>query len=210
MSANLDTPELGRSLYPFLSEVAEMRRRARQLIQDSTVTADVTAAPITILRLLNEALTTEMICVLRYKRHSIMAGGAVAASVPEEFLKYAQEEQGHADQIAERILQLGGEPNVCPVQATHPDDSEDIEADTLADMLEEDLIAERIAIQSYREIVQYLGTSDPVTRQLLESILAVEVGHAEELATMRAAVLRRERTGATSTRLPVLELQGAA
>jgi bacterioferritin len=206
MSANLNSPELDRSMYPFLSEVAEMRRRARQHIQDGAVTADHAAVQATVLRLLNEALATEITCVMRYRRHSALAGGAVAETARDEFLKYAAEEQGHAEQIAARIVQLGGEANLSALSLSDAGDGEDIEADALADLLEEDLIAERIAIDSYREIVQFLGTSDPTTRQLLESILAVEAGHAEELATMRAELLRRDRASATSIRLGVLEL----
>lgn len=207
MSANLNSPELD-GMYPFLSGVADRRRRARQHIEAGAVTAGFEAVRLTVLRLLNEALTTELICVVRYRRHCAMSGGTEAETVRGAFLKYAQEEQGHADRIAERIVQLGGEPNLNPLALHAAGDCEDIEAGTLADMLEEDLIAERIAIESYREIVQYLGTNDPTTRQLLESILAVEAGHAEELASMREQLLRKERAagGATSVRLPVLQL----
>src|ERR1039458_6954207 len=203
MSADLNSPELDR-MYPFLSGVADRRRRARQHIEAGAVTAGFEAVRLTVLRLLNEALTTELICVVRYRRHCAMSGGTEAETVRGEFLRYAQEEQGHA----ERIVQLGGEPNLNPLALHAAGDCEDIEAGTLADMLEEDLIAERIAIESYREIVQYLGTNDPTTRQLLESILAVEAGHAEELASMREQLLRKERAagGATSVRLPVLQL----
>ncbi|HEY5020187.1 MAG TPA: ferritin-like domain-containing protein, partial [Steroidobacteraceae bacterium] len=171
--------------------MAEMRRRARRHIQDGAVTADQSAVKATVLRLLNEALATEVACVMRYRRHSALAGGAVAETVRDEFLKYAAEEQGHAEQIAERIVQLGGEANLSSLGLPDARDCEDIEAEALADLLEEDLIAEGIAIDSYREIVQFVGASDPTTRQLLESILAVEAAHAEELAGMRAELLRR-------------------
>jgi bacterioferritin len=207
MSANLSSPELDRSMYPFLSEMAEMRRRARQHIQAGAATSDDLAVRKTVLRLLNEALATEIVCVLRYRRHSALAGGAVAETVRGEFLKYAAEEQGHAEQLAERIVQLGGEANLQMLGMPDARECEDIEAEALADLLEEDLIAERIAIDSYREIVQFLGVNDAVTRQLLESILAVERSHEKELAAMRAELLRRERSGATSSRLPVLEVQ---
>jgi bacterioferritin len=193
-------------MYPFLSEVAERRRRARRHIQNGAVCADETAIQATVLRLLNEALATEVLCVLRYRRHSALAGGAVAEAVRGEFRKYAAEEQGHAEQIAARIAQLGGEANLTSLGLPDAREGEDIEADALADLLEEDLIAERIAIGSYREIVQFLGANDPATRQLMESILAVETTHAEELAGMRAELLRRDRAGATSARLPVLEV----
>jgi bacterioferritin len=207
MSANLKNPELNR-MYPFLSEVAERRRRTRKHIE-AAPSADPAATRITVLRLLNEARTTELVCVLRYQRHSAIADGTVADAIRSEFLKYAREEQGHADQLAERIVQLGGEPNRVPLALHNAGQAEDGDADTLADMLEEDIIAERIAIESYREIVQYLGSNDPATRQLLEAILAVETGHAGELASMREEALRRQRSApeATSARLPVLELQ---
>jgi bacterioferritin len=213
MSANLFSAELD-GFYPFLSEVAQMRRRARRLIEQAlgAATEHSTAHP-TVLQLLNEALTTELVCVSRYRNHSMLAGGALAESVRAEFLKYAQEEQGHAEQLAKRILQLGGEPNLqAPVASSAPAASpaDEIEAEALADLLEEDLIAERIAIESYREIVQFVGASDARTRQLLEAILAVEITHAQELAAMRSEMLRRDRLGGTtSTTLPRLELQCA-
>jgi bacterioferritin len=210
MSANLTSYDRD-GVYPFLSEVAEMRRRARQHIQAATTNADQSVAHPTVLRLLNEALTTELACVSRYRSHSAMTDGAVADSVRDEFLKYAQEERGHAVQLAERIVQLGGEPVLQPPgeYSTPANGSiEQIEADGLADLIEEDLIAERIAIESYREILQYLGANDPTTRQLLESILAVEVAHAEELASLRSELLRRDRQASiSSVRLPMLELQ---
>jgi len=201
MEANRNSAPLDR-MYPFLSAVAERRRRARRHID-----AGEAGRP-TVLHLLNEALSTELVCVLRYRRHAALPAAAMAETVRGGFLKYAREEQGHADQIAARIVQLGGEPNMTPPAVQADEDAEDGGANTLADMLEEDLIAERIAIDSYREIVQYLGSSDPTTRQLLESILAVESGHAEELASLREDLLRKERSpGASSTRLPILDLQ---
>jgi bacterioferritin len=210
VSTNHSSTELD-GLYPFLSEVAEMRRRTRQHIQTAADGTELAPDHPAILRLLNEALTTERVCVNRYRRHSTLAGGAVAEALRAEFLKDAREEQGHAYQLAERISQLGGNPNLQPLDSTVPAGPEqELEAEALVDLLEEDLIAERIAIESYREIVQFLGSADPDTRQLLEAILAVEVVHAQELATMRSEVLRRDRlTGGTSTSLPRLELQCA-
>lgn len=212
MSTNHSSTELD-GVYPFLSEVAEMRRRARQHIQTAAAGADLAPDHPAILQLLQEALATELVCVNRYRKHSNLAGGAVADALRAEFLKYAREEQGHADQLAERISQLGGTPSLPPPPAEpmSPAGAEqELEAEALVDLLEEDLIAERIAIESYREIVQFLGTTDPHTRQLLEAILAVEVLHAQELATMRSEVLRRDRlNGSTSTTLPRLELQCA-
>lgn len=189
-----DTP------YTFLSDIADIRRRARQHIQDGAVTPGYAADRDTVLRLLNEALATELVCVLRYRRHYFMASGALAEAIKGEFMKHAQEEQGHADQIAERIVQLGGAPNFNPEGMTSRSHAEYAEGETLADMLEEDLIAERVAIESYREIVQYLGTKDSTTRRMLESILAVEEEHAEEIASMRQDLLRRDRAASGSGR----------
>jgi bacterioferritin len=209
MSVDFNSAELGRNLYPFLSEVADMRRRTRQHIQDAAFPDDPAAVQSTVLRLLQEALATELICVSRYRRHSVLADGATDL-LRGEFLKYAQEEQGHVEQIAERIVQLGGVPNLTSAAVTYSHDVDDLEADTIADMLAEDLIAERIAIQSYGEIVQYLTANDPITGRMLECILALEVAHADELVNMRASLLRSDRSGATSTRLPLIELKGAA
>lgn len=214
MSANRYSAELD-GLYPFLSEVAQMRRRARRHIERAAAApAGPSAAHPTVLQLLNEALATELMCVSRYRNHSMLAGGALAESVRGEFLKYAREEEGHAEQLTKRILQLGGEPNL---QAPAPQAvsaqtglADEIEAEALVDLLEEDLIAERIAIESYREIVQFVGASDALTQQLLEAILTVEIAHAQELAAMRSEILRRDRlSGTTSTTLPRLELQCA-
>ena len=211
MSTNHSSAELD-GLYPFLSEVAEMRRRARQHIQAASAGA-MAPDPAAVLQLLNEALATELVCVSRYRKHSTLAGGPWAEALRTEFLKYAREEQGHADQLAKRISQLGGTPQLpsAPSDSMSPAGAEqELEAEALVDLLEEDLIAERIAIDSYREIVQFLGSADPPTGQLLEAILALEVVHAQELAAMRSEVLRRDRlTGSTSTTLPRLELQSA-
>jgi bacterioferritin len=184
--------------YPFLSEIAEIRRRARQHIADGAVTGNYAADRDVVLRLLNEALATEVVCVLRYRRHYYMASGSVAEAIKDEFLQHSQEEQQHADQLAERIVQLGGAPNLNPQGMVERSHSEYAEGESLADMIEEDLIAERIAIESYREIIQYIGDKDSTTRRLFESILAIEEQHAEELSSMRQDVLRKER-GTTGT-----------
>jgi bacterioferritin len=212
LSANSVSAQLD-GLYPFLSEVAAVRRRARTHIEAASAATAVSPTHPTVLQLLNEALSTELICVSRYRNHCVLGGGALAESVRSEFLKYVREEQGHADQLAERILELGGEPNTSVPALPSPSaavPSEELEADALVDLLEEDLIAERVAIDSYREIAQFVGTCDPRTRQLLEAILAVEVAHARELAAMRSELLRRDRlTGSTSTSLPRLDLRCA-
>jgi bacterioferritin len=179
--------------YPFLSGVADIRRRARRHIQDGAVTTSYGADRDTVLRLLNEALATELVCVVRYKRHSHIAGEMVAETIRDELLQHANEEQVHADRIAERIVELGGAPNLNPDGLGERSHSESSEGEDLAEMLAEDLIAERIAIESYREIIQYLGNKDETTRQLFESILAVEEEDAQELRSLREDMLRRER-----------------
>jgi bacterioferritin len=209
MSANINSPEQDR-MYPFLSEIAEIRRRARRHILAGSTSAVASSEPAvsTVITLLNEALATELICVARYRRRAAMSGEPLVEALRVEFQKYAQEEQGHADQLAARITQLGGQPNTEPLPVHDPVDLEHLDVDTIADMLEEDLIAERIAIDSYREILTYLGSGDSNTRELLDAILRVEIAHAGELSARRAEALRRERiaSGATSSRLPALEL----
>jgi len=169
---------------PFLTDVKTLRKRARQHIERGAVTEGYTADRETVLKLLNEALATEIICVLRYRRHYFMASGLEAQSVAAEFLQHATEEQGHADQIAARIVQLGGEPNFSPDGLSTRSHAEYVEGTDLIDMIKEDLVAERIAIDSYREMVAYCGTEDPTTRRLLEEILGVEEEPAEDLVSM--------------------------
>ncbi len=168
----------------FLTDVKELRRRARQHIENGAVTEGYRGDRQTVIRLLNEALATEIVCVLRYKRHYFMASGINAQAVAAEFLEHANEEQGHADQIADRITQLGGAPNLSPEGMLSRSHSEYVEGDTLVDMLREDLVAERVAIDSYAEMVRYVGENDPTTRRMLEGILAVEEEHAEDLKTL--------------------------
>jgi bacterioferritin len=201
MSANMSSSERDQS-YPFLSEVADIRRRARQHIADGAVTANDAADRTVVLRLLNEALATELVCVLRYRRHYFMATGLLAEAIKDEFLRHSQEEQQHADQLAERIVQLGGQPNFSPQGMIDRSHSEYIDGETLADRVEEDLIAERIAIESYREIIQYIGEKDTTTRRLFESILAVEEQHAEELARMREDLMNKSRGSVVSNGTP--------
>ena len=169
---------------PFLTDVQTLRKRAREHIEHGAVTQGYSADRETVLKLLNEALATELICVLRYRRHYFMASGLEAQSVAAEFLQHANEEQGHADQIAARIVQLGGEPNFSPDGLSTRAHAEYVEGTDLIDMIKEDLVAERIAIDSYREMVSYCGNEDPTTRRLLEGILAVEEEHAEDLVSM--------------------------
>ena len=168
----------------FLSDIQTLRRRAREHIAEGAVTPGYHADREVVLKLLNEALATEIICTLRYKRHYYMAKGTHAESVASEFLQHAQEEQQHADQLAERITQLGGAPDFSPEGLTTRSHAEYVEGDSLEDMIKEDLVAERIAIDSYREMVSYLGQDDPTSRRLLEEILAKEEEHADDLASL--------------------------
>jgi len=169
---------------PFLTDIETIRRRARRHIEQGAVTDGYTADRKTVLKLLNESLATEIVCVLRYKYHYYMASGIHAKSVAAEFLEHAAEEQGHADRIAERITQLGGKPDFSPDGLLTRSHSEYVEGNDLVSMIEEDLVAERIAIDSYREIAQYLGNDDPTTRRMMEEILANEEEHAEDLKTL--------------------------
>ena len=169
---------------PFLSDVKAIRERARRHIEEGPVTPAYEADKETVLKLLNEALATEIVCTLRYRRHYFMAEGLVAEAVKKEFLVHAQEEQEHADQIAERIVQLGGSPDFNPEGLAMRSHAEYKEGTTLTDMIQEDLVAERVAIESYKEIINWIGPRDPTTRRLLESVLAVEEEHADELRSM--------------------------
>ncbi|HSP33549.1 MAG TPA: ferritin-like domain-containing protein [Thermoanaerobaculia bacterium] len=171
---------------PFLTDVAELRRRARQHIQEGAVTEGYRANRETVTKLLNEALATEVVCVLRYKRHYYMAQGLNSDPIASEFLQHANEEQGHADQIANRIVQLGGSPNLNPEGMLMRSHSEYVEGQTLLDMIKEDLIAERIAIDSYTDMIRYVGDDDITTRRMLEGILSVEEEHADDLASFLA------------------------
>ncbi|MCA3186442.1 ferritin-like domain-containing protein [Cupriavidus sp.] len=166
---------------PFLTDIKTIRERARQHIDDGAVTAGYDAERDTVIKLLNEALATEIVCTLRYRRHYFMAKGPNSKSVADEFLAHSNEEQGHADQIAERIVQLGGEPDLSPDGLASRSHAEYVEGTSLADMIKENLVAERIAIDTYREIIQYIGEKDPTSRRLMESILAVEEEHADEM-----------------------------
>src|SRR5438309_293158 len=169
---------------PFLTDIKTLRERARQHLEQGAVTPGYKGDRQTAIRLLNEALATEIVCVLRYKRHYFMATGINAQSVAAEFLQHANDEQGHADQIAQRIVQLGGEPNLNPEGLLTRSHAEYVEGDSLTDMIKEDLVAERIAIDSYRDIIQYLGNDDPTSRRMMETILAVEEEHADDLVNL--------------------------
>lgn len=171
---------------PFLTDVKELRRRARKHIEEGAVTEGYRGNRDTVINLLNEALATEIVCVLRYKRHYFMAQGIHADPIAQEFLTHANEEQGHADQIAGRIVQLGGSPNFSPEGLLTRSHSEYVEGQTLVEMIREDLVAERVAIDSYTEMIRYIGDNDITTRRMLEEILAVEEEHADDLASFLA------------------------
>ncbi len=166
---------------PFLTDIKTIRERARKHIEDGAITESYKADRKKVIELLNEALATEIVCVLRYKNHYFRASGINAPQVAAEFLQHAGEEQVHADQIADRIIQLGGEPNLSPEGLLTRSHSEYVEGKDLNDMIKEDLVAERIAIESYTEMVRYIGDGDPTTRRMLEGILAMEEEHADDL-----------------------------
>jgi bacterioferritin len=169
---------------PFLTDVKTLRQRARQNMDAGAVTSNYGADPKVVVEVLNAALATEIVCVLRYKRHYFMAQGIASESVKAEFAEHATQEQEHADRLAERIVQLGGEPDLDPDTLTKRSHSEYKPGDSLVDMLHEDLVAERVAIESYREIVEWLHGKDPTSKRLLEDILAVEEEHAEDIQSL--------------------------
>jgi bacterioferritin len=172
---------------PFLKDVEAMRRRAREHLEDGAVTESYRGRRDAVVRLLNDALATELVCVLRYKRHAFTAKGIHAEPVVAEFRQHAVEEQAHADRLAERIVQLGGMPDFSPDGLTSRSHSEYDDSLDLVAMIREDLVAERIAIESYGDAIRFVGADDPTTRRLLEEILAAEEDHADELSNFLAA-----------------------
>jgi bacterioferritin len=178
---------------PFVSDIQELRRRARKHMEQGAVTSAYKADRKTVIRILNEVLATEIVCVLRYRRHYYMATGIHAQSVAAEFLEHANEEQSHADIAAERITQLGGEPNFNPEGLATRSHSQYVEGKSLLDMVREDLVAERIAVESYSEIIRYLGTDDPTTRIAMETIMAKEEEHADDMKNLLDTLSKDER-----------------
>jgi bacterioferritin len=172
----------------FISNLSEIRRRARQHVLEGAVTAGYEADREKVIALLNEALATELVCVLRYKQHYFVARGIQAEPVAQEFAEHSAEEQGHADRIAQRITQLGGDPDFNPAGLASRSSSEYVEGSTLVQMIQDNLVAERIAIDTYHEAIRYIGGKDPTTRRMLEDILAVEEQHANELADLLATL----------------------
>jgi len=169
---------------PFLSDIKTLRQRARQHMEEGAVTPGYAADRDAVVNILNAALATEIVCQLRYKRHYFMADGIHAEAAKAEFLEHANQEAEHADKIAERIVQLGGAPDFSPDGLATRSHAEYAEGTTLREMIEEDLVAERVAIESYREIVLYLADRDPTTRRLMEEVLAVEEEHADDLVSL--------------------------
>jgi bacterioferritin len=172
----------------FLTDIQTIRDRARQEIESGAVTQDYSLDKEQVVKLLNEALATEIVCVLRYRFHYYMASGIHKEGAAAEFLEHSNEEQRHADMLAERIKQLGGKPEMNPAVVAQRSHSEYVEGTSLEDMLREDLIAERIAIQTYREMVAFFGEKDPTSRRMMEEILAVEEEHADDIADLLFAV----------------------
>lgn len=172
----------------FLTDIKTIRERARREIQEGAVTQDYSLDKNQAIKILNEALATEIVCVLRYRFHYYMATGIHKEGAAAEFLEHSNEEQQHADRIAERIKQLGGKPEMNPAVIANRSHSEYVEGTSLEDMLREDLVAERIAIQTYREMIKFFGEKDPTSRRMMEDILAVEEEHADEIADLLFAV----------------------
>ena len=167
-----------------LSDKQTLRDRARKNVEEGAVTPGYSADREEIIRLLNESLATEWVCVLRYKRHYFMADGIKAHVAAEEFLEHAEQEAEHADQLAERIVQLGGEPEFNPDLLSKNSHAQYVAGKNLKEMVYEDLVAERIAVDSYREIIQYIGDKDPTTRRIFEEILEQEEEHADDMADL--------------------------
>jgi len=180
---------------PFLSDIQEIRRRAREHVEKGAVTPAYKGDVAIAVKLLNEALATEIVCTLRYRRHYYMASGIHSQAVADEFMEHAKQEQEHADWIAERIRQLGGAPDFNPQGLVTRSHAQYAEGGSLIDMIKEDLIAERIAIESYTEMVRWFGDNDPTTRRMMEEILAKEEEHADDMATLLETLDPREPPG---------------
>lgn len=184
----------------FVADVESIRARARRHIENGAVTDGYRADRETVIRVLNEALATELVCVLRYKRHYYMASGIHSQAVAAEFLEHAKEEQEHADKLAERITQLDGEPNFSPEGLASRSHSQYVEGTSLIEMIREDLVAERIAIDSYNEIIRYLGEKDPTSRRVMEEILAKEEEHADDLKSLLKTIGSEQQSRSSKDR----------
>lgn len=182
---------------PTLSTINTLRERARRHIEEGAVVSEYRADRRKVLRLLDEALATELVCALRYKRHYYTAHGLASRSVAEEFLEHAHQEEQHAERFAARISELGGAPNFSPHGLAERSHAEYVEGNSLMEMIREDLVAERIAIESYGEIIAFLGNDDPTTRRLFEEVLAVEEEHADDLVTLVSRLGKDDGEGKT-------------
>lgn len=172
----------------FTADIEEIRRRALEKMDDGAVTASYQADREKVIDVLNEVLATETVCTLRYRNHYFMARGIHSSGVEGEFLEHARQEQEHADRVAKRITELGGKPNLNPEGLATRSHAQYGEGDSLEDMIKEDLVAERIAIATYSEIVRWLGSEDPTTRRMMEEILATEEEHADDMAKLLSRV----------------------
>lgn len=172
----------------FKADIEEIRRRALEKMDEGAVTASYQADRHRVIEVLNEVLATETVCTLRYRNHYFMAKGIHASGVEDEFLEHAHEEQEHADKVAKRITELGGTPNLNPDGLATRSHAQYGTAESLQEMIEEDLVAERIAIATYSEIVRWLGNDDPTTRRLMEELLAKEEEHADDMAKLMSRI----------------------
>lgn len=172
---------------PFVSDIKAIRQRARAHLDDGAVTKNYGGDITTAVKLLNEAVATEIVCILRYKYHATMAVGIASEGVKAEFAQHAQEEMQHLDWLTERINQLGGKPNMDPQGLLSRSSAEYVEGDTLVDMIRENLVAERIAVEVYREMIRFFGDKDPTTRIMLERILEQEEEHASDMHDLLVA-----------------------
>jgi bacterioferritin len=175
---------------PFVSSIEKIRERARSSIEQGALTPGYRADQAQVVKVLNEVLATELVCALRYKRHYYMAQGLNAEAVKEEFAEHAREEREHADMIAARITQLNGEPDLSPEGLAERAHSDYVEGGDLVSMIKEDLIAERIAIEMYGEIVRWLGDEDPTSRRMMEQVLEKEEEHAQDLVSVLGRLQR--------------------
>ena len=178
---------------PFISDISKIRDRARAQIDDGAVTAGYKADREQVIKILNEVLATELVCMLRYKRHYFTVDGIFSDSIRAEFLEHANEEQQHADMVAARIVQLNGEPDFEPKNLATRSHAQYTEGDDALSMIREDLVAERIAIETYTEIARWLGEDDPTSRRLIEQILEKEEEHAEDLVTLLARLPEEQK-----------------
>jgi bacterioferritin len=172
---------------PFLTDVQELRRRARAHLETGNITETYGGNVQQAIEILQNVLATEIVCVLRYTMHSIAATGIASESVKEEFAQHAKEEHEHMTLVAERINQLGGKPNFNPEGLASRSASQYAEGENLVDMIKENYVAERIAVDHYRELIRYFADNDPTTRVMLESILATEEEHANDMHDLLVA-----------------------